>query len=259
VRSLMQPFDETEQELLLPRLLFWEGRVAQEEGDLDLADRLFEECLLAGRKFRNIFRELMACFLLGQTSLDRRNLSSAAKYTFEALRYSQRLGAPLRAGQGLTQLACVAVAGGDFRRAAVLLGAESALRERSTLIPGFDYFKPRVPERESIAGPLGDAAFAEAWEIGRSLSMAEVMEEAAALTGGSRAGLKDASMISPREIEVLELVAQGKSNREIAETLFLSHRTVEAHMASILAKLEVDSRHKAVSAARNRGFLSTPE
>jgi DNA-binding NarL/FixJ family response regulator len=57
---------------------------------------------------------------------------------------------------------------------------------------------------------------------------------------------------------VLNLVADGKSNREIAQTLFLSHRTVDAHMASIRTKLAVDSRYKAVLAARHRGFLLTP-
>jgi DNA-binding NarL/FixJ family response regulator len=130
------------------------------------------------------------------------------------------------------------------------------LRERHALIANFDYVKPRVPERESVAIPLGETAFAEAREFGRSLSMAEVMEEAAALTRITPPNAKEASVLSPREIEVLELVAEGKSNREIADLLFLSHRTVEAHVASILAKLNVDSRYDAVSAARNRGFLS---
>jgi DNA-binding NarL/FixJ family response regulator len=48
--------------------------------------------------------------------------------------------------------------------------------------------------------------------------------------------------LTPREREVAELVARGRSNRAIAQTLVLSERTVETHVASILAKLELGSR-----------------
>ena len=43
--------------------------------------------------------------------------------------------------------------------------------------------------------------------------------------------------LSPREIEVLQLLASGRNNREIAETLFLSVRTVERHITNLYAKI----------------------
>ena len=49
-------------------------------------------------------------------------------------------------------------------------------------------------------------------------------------------------MLSPREAEVVALVAQGATNREIAQRLFLSEKTVERHLAHIFAKLGVSSR-----------------
>lgn len=61
--------------------------------------------------------------------------------------------------------------------------------------------------------------------------------------------------LSPRELEVLEAVAAGGSNTEIARRLFVSEPTVKSHLAHIYSKLDVSSRTAAVSAARQRGIL----
>lgn len=71
------------------------------------------------------------------------------------------------------------------------------------------------------------------------------------------AGVVDraAVKLSAREHEVLNLLVAGKPDREIAEALFLSVRTVERHVARISAKLGVRSRTAAVSAAIAAGFV----
>jgi LuxR family maltose regulon positive regulatory protein len=61
--------------------------------------------------------------------------------------------------------------------------------------------------------------------------------------------------LSEREIEVLELIAQGLSNREIAQKLFLSVSTVKVHTYNIYGKLGVHSRTQAVAKARALGVL----
>ena len=63
------------------------------------------------------------------------------------------------------------------------------------------------------------------------------------------------SLLTAREKEILNLVAQGLSNREIAEQLFVSRYTVESHIKHIYRKLSVTKRTKAVSAARSLGIL----
>jgi DNA-binding NarL/FixJ family response regulator len=69
-------------------------------------------------------------------------------------------------------------------------------------------------------------------------------ENAAALVRelGSRDEPKPASTLTPREVEVLKLVAQGFTNPVIAERLVLSEHTVHRHVANILTKLRVSSR-----------------
>ncbi|HCG98299.1 MAG TPA: DNA-binding response regulator [Actinobacteria bacterium] len=61
--------------------------------------------------------------------------------------------------------------------------------------------------------------------------------------------------LTEREVEVLRLAAQGKSNREIAEELVLSVRTVEAHLGHIFNKLNVSSRTEAVILALKKGWV----
>ena len=72
------------------------------------------------------------------------------------------------------------------------------------------------------------------------------------------AGTSDAASamaLSEREVQILRLVADGLSNREIAEQLFLSRYTVESHVKRIYRKLAVSSRINAVSVARARGVI----
>jgi DNA-binding NarL/FixJ family response regulator len=61
--------------------------------------------------------------------------------------------------------------------------------------------------------------------------------------------------LSEREVEVLQYVASGKSNREIAETLTISEKTVKAHLRSIFRKLEVSDRAQAVAYAMRKGLV----
>ena len=65
-----------------------------------------------------------------------------------------------------------------------------------------------------------------------------------------------ARVLSNRELEVLDCLAEGKSNRSIAETLFICEATVKFHVHAILGKLNVKNRTEAVLAAAERGFVN---
>jgi DNA-binding NarL/FixJ family response regulator len=64
--------------------------------------------------------------------------------------------------------------------------------------------------------------------------------------------------LTRREVEVVRLVAMGRTNREIARELFLSPRTVEMHVGSILLKLDCRSRAEATRRAGELGLLAPP-
>lgn len=64
--------------------------------------------------------------------------------------------------------------------------------------------------------------------------------------------------LTPREVEVLGLVAQGRSNGDIARELFIGEATVKTHLLRIFDKLDVADRTRAVTVAMERGYLPTP-
>ncbi|WP_236654498.1 LuxR C-terminal-related transcriptional regulator, partial [Streptacidiphilus anmyonensis] len=75
---------------------------------------------------------------------------------------------------------------------------------------------------------------------------------AARLLGRSRAGRP---VLSPRELEILELLAEGLPNRQISKRLFISEATVKTHLVHIYDKLGVDSRTSAIAAAMQTGLI----
>ena len=60
--------------------------------------------------------------------------------------------------------------------------------------------------------------------------------------------------LSPRELEVVRLVAEGRSNREVADALFIGHRTATTHVRNVLTKLGLDSRTAVAAWAIRRGI-----
>jgi DNA-binding NarL/FixJ family response regulator len=75
-------------------------------------------------------------------------------------------------------------------------------------------------------------------------------------TSGRPAGAADqVEPLTPREIDVLRLVARGMTNREAGRELGISHRTVQGHLASTYGKLGVSSRTEAVTEALKRGWI----
>ena len=97
-------------------------------------------------------------------------------------------------------------------------------------------------------------------EVAQRLRAEPLLREIRGLTGhdaGAAAPVvkRDSLTLTPREQEVLTLVAIGRSNRDIAGQLFISAKTVSVHISNVLAKLEATSRTEAVAVARRRGLL----
>jgi DNA-binding NarL/FixJ family response regulator len=65
----------------------------------------------------------------------------------------------------------------------------------------------------------------------------------------------DDGLLTPREREILGLVAQGRSNGEIGAQLFISTKTVSVHVSNVMAKLGAHSRTEAAALGRRRGLV----
>jgi non-specific serine/threonine protein kinase len=145
-------------------------------------------------------------------------------------------------------IAAIALARAEPARAATLLGASRGLADRlGVQFVAHHVYAERVLERAK-ARIAGDR-FAGPWAAGVAMSIDEAIQAAFSLLEAAVADHKARGVLSPRELDVLRLIANGRPDREIADILSISVRTVETHVASILAKLGANSRTEAAAMA----------
>jgi DNA-binding CsgD family transcriptional regulator len=134
------------------------------------------------------------------------------------------------------------------------LGAGPLCRELTRLAA-----RARIPLADG-SGPaqaaLGDSDTAAPTLPGRETTGSGL---ALRLAGTPESPPADPFNLSPREKEVLGVLAEGRSNREIAQRLFISERTVAVHVGNILAKLDVAGRVEAATVALRLGLVAVPQ
>jgi DNA-binding NarL/FixJ family response regulator len=111
--------------------------------------------------------------------------------------------------------------------------------------------------KDAGAEEIGDAVRAAAAGesvISRSVA-GRLLDEIRGRDSDAEPGDAIRATLTDRELEVLKLVASGKENNEIARNLFISPKTVQNHMASILAKLQLENRIQAAVAAVRSGIV----
>jgi DNA-binding NarL/FixJ family response regulator len=114
-------------------------------------------------------------------------------------------------------------------------------RVTQALTLGATSYLLKSASRQEIVDAIREAA------AGRQVVAPEISDELEAHRG--------TAMLTVRELSVLRLVKEGMSNRQIADSLFITEDTVKSHMKSILAKLGAMDRTHAVTIAARRGFI----
>jgi DNA-binding NarL/FixJ family response regulator len=110
--------------------------------------------------------------------------------------------------------------------------------------------------RANAARPLGRAGAGSAQR--RRVDRGEALAGLTDRLLRSDVPVRDPFNLSPREFEVLSIIVEGRTNREIAERLFISERTVGVHVRNILAKLDVSGRIEAANVAIRLGLVPVP-
>ncbi len=160
-------------------------------------------------------------------------------------------------------IAGVAAAKGQLAQAARLLGTAAAIREASGVRYGAHYIRG-TKVLADVQSRLDERAFRLAWDAGRALALEEavaearaVIQEAQTASGSSsvNAGSGALAGLTPRELDVLRLLIEGHTDKEIAEALFIGTRTVQTHVANLFAKLGVNARAEAAVVAVRRGLV----
>jgi DNA-binding CsgD family transcriptional regulator len=232
-------------------------------GDRERGEAWIEEGLALHREFGNkqgIGNKLND---LGLVSLESGDTRTAARQYAESLRWLLEGGDAWYLASPIEGLAAIALEAGQAKQAARLLGAAAALREWSG---GAVWTTERDRLERTIAtarSALGVEDYAQELAAGRSMPMPEVVAVATAIATTFPDAVSpirppapaDTAGLSPREFDVLKLLAAGKSNPEIADALFIGRGTVRTHVSNILAKLGARTRTEASMLARDRGLV----
>lgn len=133
------------------------------------------------------------------------------------------------------------------------------LRERAVALLGLAKAHVRAGDDQHARDALDDAR-AIARRLGAAplhAAAAEIAHNAGLESGARSQRHPSTAALTPRELEVLSLIAQGCSNKRIATELFISPKTVSVHVSSILGKLHASSRTEVVAVAQRTNLLTT--
>jgi predicted ATPase/DNA-binding CsgD family transcriptional regulator len=256
------------------------GNAAHTKGDLERASKLLAESLDLFRQLGNKEGSAIVLGSQGHLAYEEGHFEQSKNLFVDSLRLFYELGSKAGIAQILDGLAGVAAEAGLPEQAVQLWGATEVLRETIGA--------PRPPLNQTqyeenlkrVQARLDQSAFSEAWATGRAQTPEEVIDYAAGIQiqEAERKPLMPAQLPEPlpasvptalpkatessyldnltnRELEVLELLAEGLSNAQIAEKLFIAPRTVNVHLTSIYSKLDVNSRTAAARIAIERGLI----
>jgi predicted ATPase/DNA-binding CsgD family transcriptional regulator len=238
------------------------GELALREGNYPMSRSLLEQALTMRRESGEQQKLLETLDGLGYAALREGDYVTAAACFRESLTAGTGLGTRRYTWVSVAGLAVLAGAprtGADagepgLRQAAKLFGAYDGLRETDGV--KIDPVLKVEWDRDiaAIRAQLDEATWQDAWEEGRAMSLEQAIAEAllwldqvlrpdtseVARSGAAKAGERGPTYpddLTVREVEVLRLLAAGRSNQAIAAELVLSLRTVERHISNIYGKL----------------------
>ena len=224
------------------------GDLARAHGDLDGAQRMYADALGSLREI-DARPEIARCLSgLGRVALALGDTEAAEGHLAESLRLCRDIGTHIGMARGLESCAALAARVGDTDRAVLLAAAAAGLRAASGLPP---LPSTRADRYLAPARRLDEGAAALLWARGLALPLAAaidlaIKQPARVPRPGSTAGITATSAqpggLTPRELEIAGLIADGRRNKAIAAELVISPATVARHIANIMSKLGFRSR-----------------
>lgn len=166
----------------------------------------------------------------------------ARRDAYDALTCATEVGAHNCVPPVLECLARMALDDANHREAARLFGAADAHRRRSGSLRLKIYDADYEASVEALRAAMGDDEMAAAWAEGAALSTSDAITHAQRGRGERRRASSGWPSLTRAELDVVRLVGEGLSNRDIAERLFVSPRTVQTHLTHVYTKLGFNSR-----------------
>jgi predicted ATPase/DNA-binding NarL/FixJ family response regulator len=234
-------------------------------GEPEAARRCFEEGLAAARAAGDRVAAHQALYKLGLLALTERDLDRANEAFREGLSLADEVRDIINAPYFVKGLGQVAGLRGQAAVAVRILGAaESALR--ATGSAPYRYIPDQALQDRIFAAArdaLGETTFDEEWRRGRAMTLKQAVDYALQEPEAPQKASEEAeevpqafpAALSAREVEILRLVARGMTNAQIGEELYISTRTVNAHLRSVYHKIGTSTRAEAARFALEHDLL----
>jgi non-specific serine/threonine protein kinase len=238
------------------------GVVAYGRGEHEEAVAILDAAVSMCRDLGDRWGIAIAFGYLALVLREQGDVARAASFNADALAMQQEIGNKEDIARCVANAAVLAVARGHPEAAVRLFGAAESLCRTIGL-------KFRPPEQSSYEradsaarAALSEPAFAAAWSQGLAMATEHAIAQAKAIMAELASEVRSTKLaapggphrLTPRELEILRLLVEGHSDREIARSRFVSHRTVQTHVANILQKLGVNTRAEAAAWAVRHGL-----
>ncbi|MCG3210696.1 MAG: Serine/threonine-protein kinase PknK [Anaerolineae bacterium] len=242
-------------------LATWQARIWLAQGKLNVASQWAQEHGLYADRGPALLHEIEINIMLARVLMAQGRLDETIRLLQRSLNAAKAMGRTSRAIECLILQALAFQAGGDADQAITALEKALILAE-----PG-GYVRILVDEGQPLTPLLREAITRDvvpsyAGKILAAFPSADALSPAQSTTtghvpAGSVPTLQSdlVEPLSERELEVLQLIAAGLTNREIAAKLFLTVNTVKVHAHNIYGKLDAHSRTQAVATAKDLGIL----
>jgi predicted ATPase/DNA-binding CsgD family transcriptional regulator len=262
-QALAMPASRTDLDFyldILTSLALYASMVGQHER----SKACYEEIFYLATPLGESLHRANALMALGLDAWRRGDPVSAVELQRSALEIKLGLDDQLSTAVGLDALAWGVGALGQHKRAAHMLGAAEVLWD-STASSLATLFSDLVGDHDkSVAAAraaLGEQAYAAAFRRGRQMPLDQVLDDTEHTRRSTRSGQADAGgagSLTSREKEIAGLLAQGLSNKAIAQSLVIAQRTAETHVANVMVKLGLTSRSQVAAwVAEQRGIDSS--
>ena len=252
-RVVADGLDDLGTTLMLHQALALNGLL---DGDLGAVRSAASQGVLLSREAGDLYSLGMMLLNQGFAALISGDLRESGQGLAEGLRIARQLDDRVAQCHLLGGLGCSAAGAREPRLAAQLFGAMENLRAEAGARINMGMAPVLAQATASVKTTLGASKFETEFAAGQQLSREAAVRLALGEATPAAVAASDhasAGVLRQRETEVARLVADGLSNKEIGARLFISERTVESHVRSIMNKLGFNSR------AQIAGWITTPD
>ena len=225
------------------------AEAALADGDLIEARRLADEAVDTNMGWH----QMMALTTRARVAIAEGEPERADRDAHEALRRSDEIDARAGVPDILECLADIAIDAGSLHEAARLYGAADTIRQRIGVVRFMIHEAGYQASVAALRDAMSQKEFDSAWEEGAGLSTEEAIAYAQRGRGERKRPASGWASLTPSEREVVRLVCEGLGNKDIATRLFVSPRTVQAHLTHVYNKLDLTSRVQLIQESARHG------